>query len=554
MRLTNYRDVAAAAALLTLCVSTSAYSQTAPPPAFTVTAGANTKELVFDWDPVPGAVIYKLMWKTREGQYFEPYNGERLRRTRIALPAAVHLENWATARYMVLACNLAGCTRSNEIAARDHMLDAIGYFKASNTDSQDAFGGAVAISADGTTLAVAAENEDGFSDGPDVDQGNVATDAGAVYVYRRNGRTWTQEAYLKGYFSQPGAKIGGSGVAPIKGRTLALSSDGSVLAVGAPSFRITSGGREGAAYIFRRNADGTWNLPQHLVAPSFTPESSYGYNLDLGSDGNTLMVNDMGARNAQGDFAGLTHLYSRSGNVWLRTTSLPPYYPGDRCLNVRMSGNGRTIVWNCADPLLTHMRAITRRLVGGSWVHLEDLPINWRGPQPLALNYDGTRLAINYSLWAQNDFGIGVYRWESNQWIADFAIQEPTVFPSSSGTWGSVLEFDRFGDFLAVGDPKCTAGGAGTFASLPSGSDPHGCVHLYERLAPQTGSYPSWRPRALIKAPNPALNDGFGSSVALSGSAWYLAVGAPGEDSSATGIDGDRNNNGDPDSGAADLY
>ena len=77
---------------------------------------------------------------------------------------AVHLQNWASARYIVAACNAAGCTDSAEIFPKNLMLDTIGYFKASNTDPEDYFGRDVALSNDGRTFAVSAEQEASDSD------------------------------------------------------------------------------------------------------------------------------------------------------------------------------------------------------------------------------------------------------------------------------------------------------------------------------------------------------------------------------------------------------
>ena len=59
------------------------------------------------------------------------------------------------------------------------------YIKASNTGSDDGFGVSVALSADGNTLAVGADEEDGSGTGinPPSDEG-VPDSAGAVYVYR----------------------------------------------------------------------------------------------------------------------------------------------------------------------------------------------------------------------------------------------------------------------------------------------------------------------------------------------------------------------------------
>jgi hypothetical protein len=58
------------------------------------------------------------------------------------------------------------------------------YIKASNTDASDFFGFSVALSTDGSTLAVGAAREDSAATGMDGDQtDDAATNAGAVYVY-----------------------------------------------------------------------------------------------------------------------------------------------------------------------------------------------------------------------------------------------------------------------------------------------------------------------------------------------------------------------------------
>ena len=70
------------------------------------------------------------------------------------------------------------------------------YIKASNTNSGDGFGGAVAI--DGDVLVVGATSESGGDGGVNGDDGdNAINDAGAAYVFVRDGVTWSQQAYVK---------------------------------------------------------------------------------------------------------------------------------------------------------------------------------------------------------------------------------------------------------------------------------------------------------------------------------------------------------------------
>ncbi len=104
------------------------------------------------------------------------------------------------------------------------------YLKASNPDAGDRFGQSLALGHDGSVLAVGAHQEASVASGIGGDQSNdAAGTAGAVYVLVRNdSEQWLQQAYVK---------APNPSVAPLGDRfgwSLALSGDGSTLAVGAP--------------------------------------------------------------------------------------------------------------------------------------------------------------------------------------------------------------------------------------------------------------------------------------------------------------------------------
>src|SRR5262249_26312990 len=99
------------------------------------------------------------------------------------------------------------------------------YIKASNMDAGDQFGASLALSADGSTLAVGAFEESSAATGIGRDQAdNSAEKAVAVYVFTRSGTTWTQQTYIK---------ASNTDADDFFGTSLALSADGSTLAVGA---------------------------------------------------------------------------------------------------------------------------------------------------------------------------------------------------------------------------------------------------------------------------------------------------------------------------------
>src|SRR5499427_6798728 len=108
------------------------------------------------------------------------------------------------------------------------------YLKASNTGEPgvgdqfadgDRFGFSIGLSADGNTLAVGAIAEDSGAKGINGDQNdNSQANAGAVYVFTRNGTSWAQQAYIK---------ASNTDAADLFGYSVGLSADGNTLAASA---------------------------------------------------------------------------------------------------------------------------------------------------------------------------------------------------------------------------------------------------------------------------------------------------------------------------------
>lgn len=166
------------------------------------------------------------------------------------------------------------------------------YLKAAKPGVDDGFGTAVAISADGNTVAVGALGEDSRATGVDGDPlDNTLTDSGAAYVFTTDGMAWTQAAYLKAAHPDKADRFG---------EDLALSGDGAVLAIGASgedSAALGVGGDQadntatnaGAAYVFRRTA-GAWAQEAYLKASNSGTSDGFGLHVALSGLGTTLVV------------------------------------------------------------------------------------------------------------------------------------------------------------------------------------------------------------------------------------------------------------------------
>ncbi len=242
------------------------------------------------------------------------------------------------------------------------------YVKASNTESSDFFGAAVALSGDGNTLAVGAVFESSALTGvkagivDEATAGNAAFFAGAVYVYARIAGSWAQQAYVKASNTES---------VDLFGNSVALSGDGNTLAVGAPledssltgvtpgSVNETTSGNgaldSGAVYVYARIAD-TWSQQAYVKASNTGAGDNFGNSVALSGDGNTLAVGAPFEDSSSTGIdstpdvlatdAGAVYVYSRSAGTWSRQAYVKASNTGagdNFGTSVALSGDGNAL-------------------------------------------------------------------------------------------------------------------------------------------------------------------------------------------------------------------
>jgi hypothetical protein len=124
------------------------------------------------------------------------------------------------------------------------------------------------------------------------------------------------------------------------------------------------------------------------------------------------------------------------------------------------------------------------------------------------------------------------------------------VFQRSGQTWtqqayikaSNSRDHLEFGDSISLSEDTLAVGAP--FES--TGTLDSGAAYVFVRSGTQ------WTEQAFLKASNAEALDFFGTSVAISGD--LLMVGAPDEDSIATGVNGNQNDNSAPLAGAAYLF
>ncbi|MBS0466522.1 MAG: integrin [Proteobacteria bacterium] len=472
------------------------------------------------------------------------------------------------ASYRLRACDANGCGAFTPTVTPD-LTKAIGYFKASNASSM--FGSSVALSADGGTMAVGAEDERVFvADSNGNPTTATSSNSGAVYVFvRAADNRWSQQARLNAGYT--GAAVQRN-IARF-GSSLALSSDGNTLAVGAPGESSNARGVNGdptnmatpdagAVYVFERGG-AAWSQQAYVKSTNTPPAAKvfditstgarnpyrFGSSVSLSADGNLLAV---GTPGESGDMVGSDQTSSNAWNVgavytyardkaagkgswaprdYLKADSTPNSSFGK---DLALSGDGMTLA-------VAGSKAYVFAQAGKGWSpqSLAETSLGSAAPSRIALASDGNTLALSALVYSSDS--------EPRSRIA-------LVFTRSQGAWSEqaalklrrskdnlasfALALSADGNTLAVGDDRQAGSGTG-LASDPDDdiADGAGAVFLFQRSAN------NWNQRSFIKASNTDRADQFGRSVALSANGSTLAAGAPGEDSKATGIQGDQGDN-----------
>jgi hypothetical protein len=449
-----------------------------PPAAPVVTVSADIKRLIFSWDTVANADYYRLLENADGHSGYTQVGADIPMGTHSATrDIAVHRHDWVNALYMVQACNMGGCTGSAEVSTADVMLDTIGYFKGSNTYNYEAFGYAVALSADGNTLAVSG--------------------GGAVYLFQYDGQTWSQQAYVK----PSDTEARGFGWA------VSLSADGNTLAVGAPGKVALA--YSGEVYLFR--FDGTsWAQRAHIKASNTEATDFFGSTVALSADGNTLAVGarqeDSSATGINGDQtdnsaqnAGAVYLFRFDGTSWAQQAYIKASNRGGWFGQaVALSADGNTLAVGASSEDS-----------GATGINGDQADISATGAGAVYLfRFDGTS-------WAQQ-----AYVKASNTEAGD--------------AFGRAVALSADGNTLAVGASSEDSGATGVNGDQTDNSAYQaGAMYLF-----RFGGT-SWAQQAYIKPFNPLGFGGFGQAVALSADGNTLAAGARREDGCATGIIGD---------------
>jgi hypothetical protein len=346
---------------------------------------------------------------------------------------------------------------------------------ASDAAEADFFGNDVALSGDRALISA------NFDD----DQGDRS---GSAYIFERQADgTWAETAKLT---ASDGAAMDNFGVA------VALSGDYAV--VGANSVA----GSTGAVYIFERQADGTWPEVTKLAPADVAPQGQFGFSVSVLGD--RILVGVASDDTGLGSGSGSAYVFERQADgTWLEMDKLTAS-DGTRFDNfgfaVSLSGN-RALVSSYGDNGGAGSAYIFERQADGTWLEMDKLTAS----DPAPSNFLGISASLSGNtalLGSSNDDDLGSR--SGSAYIFE---------RQSDGTWlethklnasnGATLDFFGFASSLSGDHALVGAYGVGEFV---------GSAYLFERQTDGT-----WVEINELTASDQAEQNAQGFSVSLSG-------------------------------------
>jgi hypothetical protein len=366
--------------------------------------------------------------------------------------------------------------------------------QASDKQGSDLFGYSVAI--DGDYAIVGSRNED-----------TGAADAGAAYIFKRDGTSWSEQAKIQASDKQGSDMFGHS---------VAISGDYAI--VGALYEDTTDAG---AAYIFKR--DGTsWTEQAKIQASDKQAYDLFGNSVSISED---YAIVGAPYEDSSATDAGAAYIFKRDGTSWTEQTKIQASDPGANVLfghSVAISGDYAIVG--------AHQEDAGAADAGAAYIFKRD-GTSWTEQAKIQASDKQMGDQFGYSVAISGDYAIvGSQQEDAGGTNAGAAY----IFKRDGTSWTEQTKIqasdpgvdDRFGYSVAISGDYAIVGAH----QEDTGAADAGAAYIFKR----DGT--SWTEQAKIQASDKAGSDQFGFSVAISGD--YTVVGALYEDTGDTNAGG----------------
>jgi len=329
--------------------------------------------------------------------------------------------------------------------------------------TNDQYGYSVALSRDGTKWIAGGRYT------TDPSQGGYRTGAARVYEWNYSTNAW----------AQVGQTLYGENIDDRFGDNVAISADGTRIAIGAP-YNDGNGSSAGHVRVFYDNA-GTWTQ----VGLDIDGEAAYDYSggIPVGI-GRQVCMSDNGRRVAIGAYGndgpaagidvrlGHVRVYEESNNSWSQLggdidgVSTNDYFGSCVAMDangvriavgaegvdyngISSAGQVRVYQYNAAKTV-----ANANGPIGWDKIGQDINGTNSKKMSTVALSSDGTRLAIGHVDGGSSDNPAYLYNWNTSTNSWDLFQQATPGYSSTTNDWGASLALSSDGNRFAVGAPK----------------------------------------------------------------------------------------------------
>lgn len=310
--------------------------------------------------------------------------------------------------------------------------------------SSDQSGYAVSLSGDGYTVAIGAPYNDGG--------GN---NAGHVRVYHYNGSIW----------QQLGADINGDVAGDQLGRAVAISEDGSIVAIGAP-YNDDNGSNSGKIKIMQFSGGAWVALGSGILGQSAS--SLFGWSVAINNEGRTVAGGAI-YNSDVASFSGQVSVYNYQSGNWVQSgTDINGTSANDNLgWSVSLNGSGDRVavgVPNSDNNGAEAGHVSVYQKNGASWSQIGTSIIGEasgdRSGWSISLSESGYRLAIG----ARNNSGNGsfagqarVFGFQNNSWTQ---LGDDIDGDSAEDWLGRSVALSRNGEIMVVGAPRNDGNGS----------------------------------------------------------------------------------------------
>ena len=380
---------------------------------------------------------------------------------------------------------------------------------ASDKFASDNLGSSIAVSGDGTTVVVGAPG--------------VLSGTGAIYIFQK-GSGWatvtgTQNYKLAALDGAAGAKLGYS---------VAISYDGTTIAAGASDASISGAAQVGAVYIFAQSEWSTGYQTAKLTAQFPAIGACLGTSVAISSDGTTVAAGAPYVSQIAATYSGAVYIFQKpSSSGWVSSNENAMLTALDRSANdnlgmsVGVSYDGSTVVAG-APGALSNAGATYVFLKSTAWAsRTQTAKLTVSDTYRIAGDYLGTAVSISSDGTTIAAGAPGSSPDGATGAGAVYIFVQGSAWATGTETARLLASDKAVSDALGTSISVC-ADGTGVAAGAPGKTSGTGAVYVFRRSL----AWVSSQQTSKLTAADAATGNNLGASVSITDDGLIVAAGA----------------------------